>query len=207
MPRVFSGNFTFQTLPAPVWELSSDAALVMRGWLPALYHRSRVMDNVLQAQGVELDALNLAVAELVDQFYAFTATWALDRWEEELALAPVTGQPLEERRSRVISHLRGYGTATVPVVKNVAAAFVNGEIDVSEDHSVYTVTIHFIDTRGVPPNLADMQAALRAVIPAHLAIAYDFRYYLASEARAEGMTWGDVRALNLTSAQIRARRP
>ncbi|MCL6615562.1 MAG: YmfQ family protein, partial [Anoxybacillus ayderensis] len=74
--------------------------------------------------------------------------------------------------------LRGIGTVTVALIKNVAESWYNGEVEVTEQPSLYTVKIKFVSKLGVPSNLADIQNALREIIPAHLAINFEFSYLL-----------------------------
>lgn len=147
-------------------------------YLPRLYETSRVMQGVLDARGVEIDNIREALTEVLDQFFVRTATWGLDRWEEELGLSPAATQPIGERRDRIVSRIRGYGTVTVQLVKEVAESYERGRVDVIPDPAAYTVTIRFVDTRGVPPNLGDLKAAVRAALPAHLALKFEFTYNL-----------------------------
>jgi len=147
-------------------------------YLPRLYETSRVMQGILDARGVEIDRLYQALNEILNQWFVRTATWSLERWEEELGLTPAPNQPISERRDRIVSRIRGYGTVTVQLVKEVAESYERGRVDVIPDPAAYTVTIRFVDTRGVPPNLQDLQAAVRAVLPAHLALKFEFTYNL-----------------------------
>lgn len=159
----------------------SQAGKRMLSYLPKLYETSRVMQSKLDAEGQEIDALRQALDEVLAQTFVQTATWGLDRWEEELGLPPGTGLPDQERRERILSKLRGYGTVTIDVVKAVAESYERGRVEVIPDPPSYTVTIKFVDTRGVPSALPLLQEALRAVIPAHLDIRYEFTYYLVRE--------------------------
>lgn len=169
----------------------------MLSYLPRYYETSRVMRAILQAEGTEFDKLRQALDEILSQFFVRTATWGLDRWEEELGLPITPDQPEAERRDKIISRLRGYGTATISVVKQVAEAYDKGTIDVIEDHAAYTVTIRFVDTIGVLPNLDDLKAAVRAVVPAHLEIQYQFRYLLIKDIH-EVMTIAEIETHRLT---------
>jgi len=180
-----------------VTELTSTRGRIMLGYLPPYYETSRVMHALLQAEGAEFDELRRALDEVLDQFFVRTATWALERWEEELGLSPAPEQPIAERRDRVVSRLRGIGTATIRVVKETAQAYDKGMVDVIEDHAAYTVTIRFVDTTGVPPNLDDVKAAVRAVLPAHLAVEYEFNYFLWDELDAQAWTWDQLDQLCL----------
>ena len=170
----------------------------MLSYLPPYYETSRVMRSILQAEGAEFDKLREALDETLNQFFVNTATWGLDQWEEELGL-PITPDQLDaERRDKIISRLRGHGTATIYIVKNVAESYDKGAIDIVEDHAAYTITVHFVDTTGVPPNLDDLKAAVRAVVPAHLDILYEFNYFLWQELDSKNWTWDQLDALALT---------
>lgn len=174
----------------------------MLSFVPRYYEASRVMRSILQAEGAELDKLRQALDETLNQFFARTATWGLDTWEKELGLPPGQDQPDSERRDRIVSRIRGYGTATISVVKQVAESYDKGAIDVIEDHAAYTVTIRFVDTTGVPPNLSDLQAAVRAVLPAHLDVKYEYNYFLWQELDARLWTWDQLDSLSLTWSEL-----
>lgn len=170
----------------------------MLTYLPGYYQSSRVMRAIVQAQGAEIDKLRQAMDETLDQFFVNTATWSLGDWESELGLPEAPAQPDSERRARIISRIRGTGTCTIKLVKEVAESYDNGTVDAIQDHEGYTVIIQFIDTRGVPPNLDDMKAALRAVVPAHLEIQYEFRYLVWDDLDAQVLTEDQRDAMNLT---------
>lgn len=187
------------------YPITSTRGQEMLTYLPPYYETSRVMRALLEAEGLELDKLRLALDETLNQFFVNTATWGLDRWEEELGLPVTPNQPEAERRDKIISRLRGYGTATISVVKQVAEAYDKGAIDIVEDHVAYTITVQFVDTTGVPPNLDDLKAAVRAVVPAHLDILYEFNYFLWDEWDKKQETWDQFDSLALTWDQLEVR--
>lgn len=192
---------------APLPLLTSPSGQRMLSYLPPLYDRSRVLQSLLQAEGLELDALRAAVADLLAQFYPRTATWGLPWWEAEVGLPAAPLLADAERRDRIVAKLRGYGTATVVLLKRVAEAWDLGAVDVVEDFEAYTLHVRFVDTRGVPTNLGDLRLNVRAVAQAHLALAFLFRYLLVFELRDTGLTVADVAAMGLTVAQLRTWRP
>ncbi|HBV95630.1 MAG: phage portal protein [Peptococcaceae bacterium BICA1-7] len=171
--------------------LTSDSGRAMLSYLPRYYETSRVMGSILQAQGTEMDKFHQALDETLDQFYVNTATWGLDTWEKELGLSSYAGKPDDQRRSRIISRLRGVGTTTVSLIKNVAESYVYSAVEVTVSPAQYGFTVKFVDTRGVPPNLEDLQAAVEEIKPAHLTVMYQFTY----------TTWGEVR--NTTWAMVK----
>jgi hypothetical protein len=187
------------------YPITSTRGQEMLTYLPRYYETSRIMRAILQAEGSELDKLRQALDEILDQFFVRTATWGLDRWEEEVGLPVTPDQPEAERRDKIISRLRGYGTATISMVKQVAEAYDKGAIDVVEDHAAYTVIIQFVDTTGVPPNLDDLKAAVRGVVPAHLEILYEFNYFLWDEWDRKQETWDQFDSLLLTWDQLEVR--
>lgn len=161
--------------------MTSELGKRMLGHLPGYYETSRVMGAILDAQGTELDDLRLALDETLQQSFVSTATWGLDRWETELGIKTDTGKPLDQRRSLVISKIRGTGTVTVQLLQNVASSFENGTVEVTHQPASYQFTVKFIDTVGQPPNLDDLKAAIEEIKPAHLAVQYQFKYLTVSE--------------------------
>ena len=149
----------------------------MFGYLNKEFYESNdEFTALLQSEGLEFDKLKLAIDETLNQFYVRTATWGLDRWETELGLSPAPLLTNQERQDRIVSKLRGFGTATIRIIKRVAESYDNGEIDVVENCPEYMIKIVFVDTRGIPSNIADLKTALRDIIPAHLYIEYQYRY-------------------------------
>ncbi len=177
--------------------LESARGRAMLGYLPPYYGSSRVMAAILQAQGAELDMLRRALDAVLDQVFVARATWGLDTWERELGLPVAPEATLDQRRERIIARLRGLGTATIGLVRKVAESYEHGDVAIIENQPAYTVVVRFIDSRGVPANMADLQAAIRAVLPAHLEVAYEFTYLTWAELDARSLTWDALDALGL----------
>ncbi|ANY74535.1 phage portal protein [Paenibacillus ihbetae] len=161
-------------------------AEVWVGYLPSFYHGIRDMKAIANAEGAELDKLDESLVDMIDQYYPETATWALSLYEQDLSIPVNPSKPLEHRRSVVISKMRGSGKVSASMLKNVAQAYERGSIEVSVQPAEYKVTIHFRDTLGIPPNLSDLQSAIEAIKPAHMAVDYALRYLTIAE--VEGMT-------------------
>ncbi|MBB6674503.1 YmfQ family protein [Cohnella nanjingensis] len=153
----------------------------MLDYLPGYYATSLVMQSLLNAQGTELDDLRLAVEDTLNQFFVNSATWGLDIWEQELAIPTDITKPISQRRSLLMSKIRGTGTVTVELLHTVAQSYDRGSIDVVEEPSLYRFTVRFIDTLGLPPNLDDLKSAIEAIKPAHLAVQFAYRYLNISE--------------------------
>ena len=118
---------------------------------------------------------------LIDQLMPQTATWALSMWETAYGIKSDTSQTDEQRREILIAQIRSAKTATAAQIMNVAAAWVNGEVEVIEYNGEYRFVINLISQYGIPDKMEDLQAAIDAIKPAHLAVSYTRRYLLIRE--------------------------
>jgi hypothetical protein len=173
--------------------------------LPANYDGDNIR-TVLDTKGKEHDAVKEQLLFIIDQIFAASASsWGLDRWEKDLELKTDTSKPDDQRRSRVVSKLRGLGNVTVNLIKNVAESFVYGTVDVIDNPALYTFTIKFIDPLGIPANLDDVKAALEDVKPAHLAVLYEFTFTTYGDLKTWGKTYAELKAM--TYGEIKTYRP
>jgi hypothetical protein len=83
--------------------------------------------------------------------------------------------------------MRGIGTTTEELIKDIVKAYTNGTVDVIEDNATYTITVKFTDVVGVPPNLDDAKEAVQEVIPAHLNVIFTNEYSLWNDVKVS--TW------------------
>ncbi|MCX7614756.1 MAG: YmfQ family protein, partial [Clostridiales bacterium] len=105
-----------------------------------------------------------------------SATWGLVLWEKALGIDTDVSKSNEYRRTRIMSKLRGSGTTTADMIKNVAESFSNGIVDVIEHPEQYSFDIKFVGTLGIPPNMDDLTAAVEEIKPAHLAYTFVYIY-------------------------------
>jgi len=180
------------------YSITSPAGQRMMSYLPKYYESSRVTRALQQARGNEVDMLRQAMDETLNQFFVRTSTWKLGKWEEELGLTPEPGITDAQRQDRIISRLRGYGTCTIKLVKQVAEAYDNGTVDVFQDHTIYKTTVRFVDTLGVPPNIDDLKRAVREVVPAHFDLFFEYNYLIWTEWEDMVLTWDEMDVLNKT---------
>lgn len=172
----------------------------MSRYVPVELLEDRCYRSILEAEGAESERLSGAIDDALRQCFVETATWGLDIWERMLDLASYADKPYEHRRARIISKLRGMETITPSLVKNVAESFLNGTVTVNESGAGFTIT--FVDTRGIPPNMDDLKAAINDIKPAHLAVDYRFRYTTWGELAASATTWGELASSRLSWEQL-----
>jgi hypothetical protein len=156
--------------------------------VPSKIYNMKVMKLIYEVQQSKVDEINANIDDIRNQCYIDTATWGLVYWEGEYGIKTILTDSYEIRRSRVKSKMRGFGTVTVAMLKNVAASYACGEINVIEDVPNYTFTIKFTSLIGIPPNLNDFKAIIEEIKPAFLIPKYEFTY----------MTWNDYEKYNKT---------
>lgn len=168
----------------------------MKSYIPSFLRSSQVFTSILTAEGAEFGQLRTNIEDVLKQFYVETATdWGLTLWERMLGLKTNHEKPLDQRRSSIIAKVRGIGTVTISLIKNVAESFTYGIVEIAEQPEAYSFTITFADIQGIPPNYENLQAAIEEIKPAHLAVSYVIRYLLWDELDAEGFTWNQLDAL------------
>lgn len=165
--------------------------------IPDYYSVFNVVTNIQERDAKELADLAASVYDVLAQFYVNTATWGLADWERVLGIETDESKPQEERRSVVMSKMRGTGTVTVSLIESVAESYDGGDIEVTEDPSTYSITVKFVSTVGIPPNLDDLKRAVREIVPAHIEIQYEYSYLLIEQIHGV-MTLNEIQTHKLT---------
>lgn len=160
--------------------------------LPRVYANSPEAEAVQDAFQRPLDAARAAWESFLEQLDLERATWDLEGWERFLGLPTDAAGEAPFRRSRIRARLRGAGTTTVAMVKNLAESFSNGAAEIVERPADYEIDIIFTGTIGIPPNLEDLTAALEDALPAHLGYRYVITYRTWN--MVSGMTWDQASA-------------
>ncbi|MFD2671027.1 YmfQ family protein [Marinicrinis sediminis] len=182
---------------APIKDFQSS----MSEMLPPYYRDSRIVMNLIASEGTELEGIYEEIQDVLRQFFMDTATWGLHRWEQLCGIVTDESKSLEQRRAVLKSKLRGIGTVTVELIKNVAEAYLNGEVSVQEKPTDYQIEVTFIGKRGIPTNLDDIKQAIVDIIPAHLQTLFKYTYLPWRELEASQMTWQQLRVKTWQEAE------
>lgn len=161
-------------------------------YLPDFYQSSVVMQTIMQAIGSELDSVTYTLSDILQQFFVETATWGLDMWEEMLGIPLQYSKPFEQRRSLIISKIKGIGTVNISLLVNVVNSYVNGKVVIIDNPESYSFTVKFCDIRGIPPNFDDVKAVIEEIKPAHLVVNYQFTYTLVGDLIRWGIKVSDL---------------
>lgn len=142
--------------------------------LPDYYEKNITMGTLQGILSEVTEALETAMYEAVDQCFVDSATYALERYERLLGLEPDVQKSDRYRRERIKSKMVGAGITTKSLIEHISRSFTNGEVEVTEQFSKYTVTVRFTGTSGIPGNIGDIKAAIEEAIPAHLRVIYEY---------------------------------
>lgn len=157
------------------------------------YLLSKTFKTVYEVQQTELNSYNKAIENIKNQCFIDTATWGLKYWEQLLDIPTDTTRPYDFRRSVIKAKIRGQGTVTVSVIKNVAESFTNGEVEITENIKPYTFEVKFVGTKGIPPNIDDLKESINEIKPAHLLV--EFKFTFNTWQMVSGKTWAEVSSL------------
>ena len=162
--------------------------------LPSYYRKSKVMQELFESIESEFQRLKDKVTLTENQFFVILSDENITLHEQDTGLTPDPSADMDTRRGRVLSKLRGTGTVTKTMMKNVAASFVNGDIEIIEYPSRYCFGVKFTSRNGVPYNITDIQAMIEEIKPAHLAVEYIFTYRMWEEVLNTLKSWEETRS-------------
>ena len=157
--------------------------------LQPFQRKSKVYQEIFNAESLQFDSRDAAIADLKQQLSVDSATWALAIYEKELGIPVIPSKPYSERRSVIKSKMRGTGQVDASLIKLVADSYSNGDVEVEFDGKI---KVTFTSIVGVPSNLQDLQEAIEEIKPAHLAVLYILLYNTWNQVAAE--TWGELEA-------------
>lgn len=149
-------------------------------YLPPYLRVSRIIQEILKAESKAYDKIDIDIEGLNNQLFVDTATWGLEIYEKELGLKTDINKDIKERRSQIKSKIRGIGNISAELIKTVIDSYVNGNVDIELDVEE-GIKVIFNDVRGRPSDMNDVYNAIERIIPAHLAIMYEFLYTVCQE--------------------------
>ncbi|MEA5085110.1 MAG: putative phage tail protein [Lachnospiraceae bacterium] len=154
----------------------------MIDYLPLRYQEMPEVVDMEKALNIVASMVESQRDEILKQINLETATWGLSTWESEYGINVDITKTYAFRRSRIKSKMRGQGTTTIDMIKNVAESFVNGLVDIVEHNEENSFDVKMMSVKGIPPNMDDLITAVEEIKPAHLAytiiLLYNTHQYL-----------------------------
>lgn len=167
----------------------------MINYLPIFMRKSEIFNDIFNAEEKQFQFIEANIDDIKKQLNVDTATWGLAIYEKELKIKTDLSKPLAERRSVIKSKERGTGKVDAKLIQIVAEAYSNGEVIVDFNG---IIIVRFVGTRGIPPNLQDLEKTIEEIKPAHLPFIFEFSYLTWNEFDNYNKTWDEWDLLNLT---------
>lgn len=174
---------------------------------PKMYEELVESVAIIETEATEIELLHSRIADVLNQFNVESSTWGLKAYEYEVGVTTDVIKPIDQRKSVVVSKLRGAGVTTRELIENVAEAYANADVEVTEDNPHYNVIVKFVGVLGIPPNMSDLERSLREIIPAHMIYTLVFTYLTWDMLDTANMTWDEIDALNLTWDEFETWKP
>lgn len=143
---------------------------------PKMYEELQESVAIIETEATEFELLHTRIADVLSQFNVESSTWGLKAYEFDVGVITNLNKPIDQRKSVVISKLRGAGVTTRWLIENVSEAYANADVEVVEDNTHYNVIVKFVGLLGIPPNMDDLERSLREIIPAHMIYTLVFLY-------------------------------
>jgi len=142
--------------------------------LPFIYEDNVTMKDLQAILSTDITEMASAFDETIDECFVNTASSLLSRYENLYGLNVDITKNDSFRRERIRAKLIGVGTVTKQMIKETAASYSNGEVEVIEDPAYSRFIVKFVGTLGIPSNMADLTLTIEEIKPAHLD--FDFEY-------------------------------
>ena len=169
--------------------------------LPDYYDGNETMQMLQEVLSRETTKLEENLSITISECFSATASKLLDRYEKMYGLQTDITMSDGYRRERIIAKLAGSGTTTKDMIREVAANYSNGEVEIIENNNGNGFIVKFIGTIGVPGNMDSLKMTIEEIKPAHLEVEYEYIYQtwnfissLTWEVAAT-YTWNELRAV------------
>lgn len=162
-------------------------------YISPFLRETSVFKNIDEAMSYELGVLALEEEAILKEFFVDTATFGLSYFEKEYGIPIDLNKTYEDRREIIKAKMRGSGTTTLNMIKNVSEAFSGGEVNVIEHPENYSFTIQFVGILGIPKNLEAFKETLETIKPAHLAYDFKYTYTVWNFLKDKKLTWAQAK--------------
>lgn len=140
-------------------------------FIPWYYLESVVMNELIDASGIEFDNVRDVIDDILNQFFVATATWGLDSWEKFLGITD-TSKTIDARRQAIIQKINGSQTATLDFMTRLVNRYIDDKSGIVVDHpETYSIEIDIplIDKEHLKEIIQDVNT----YIPAHIGPYYE----------------------------------
>ncbi|WP_315080131.1 putative phage tail protein [uncultured Clostridium sp.] len=143
----------------------------IKSYVPFFISQIKEFAEIYNLEQDEIKKITLNIKDLLNQCFVETSTWGIKYWENFLNIIPDDSKSIENRRSNVLARLRGEGTTSKEVIKQIAKSFIS-DVEVKEKNDDYSFEVYLKSRDGFSKMLELLYSAIEEVKPAHLKAKY-----------------------------------
>lgn len=144
--------------------------------LPDNYKGNLSMEEMQGIVSRDINQLASDYELTINQCFVNTATHLLSRYEKIYEIQVDITKSDTFRRERLRAKIRGTGTVTKQMIKDVAKSYSNGDVEVIENSADYSFIVKFVGTIGIPANMEALTITMEEIKPAHLSYTFEYIY-------------------------------
>lgn len=144
--------------------------------LPVYYKDNLTMEEMQCILSYNINLLATDYDLTINQCFVNSATNLLSRYEKIFGIQVDISKSEAFRRERIRAKIRGTGTVTKQMIKDVAKSYSNGEIEVIENSGDYSFIVKFVGSIGIPENMEALIITIEEIKPAHLSYTFEYIY-------------------------------
>lgn len=150
--------------------------------LPTYERNSLIINEIFKSVSKYLEESEDKILLNMNELFIDTAVKALDIHARDLGVSIDSNLSLEQKRELITAYYRAtFEQTNEETIKNVAASFSGGLVEINPTETDGIFEIKFVDTWGVPNNIEGLRSALDVIIPAHLEFIFAYSYVLIRE--------------------------
>lgn len=159
-------------------------------YLPTIMKGVREFKIFLGAEDPEVDDLkNNSEIIIDDSFFLTTSETRIIQWEQALNIKPYGTLP--QRKSFLLSYIRGQGKLNEARIKSIVEAFTGGDSIITFNNSTIRIQI-LTPPSGDVYRYPDVERALIPKKPAHLGLKVERWYATWNDIKTDFTSWDDV---------------
>lgn len=139
---------------------------------PDTYKKSEVMKNILKPQEEQLEKAQERQDNVIADMYP-SKTVHPELWENEYGIKQ--SESLEQRRKNIISKMRGAGTSTKQMVKDIVESYTDGIVTPEEINDESLINIQIASASSDIQDMDNLEEWLNDMLPAHIGFQFIFR--------------------------------
>lgn len=141
-----------------------------------ILREDKYINELCKSSGIEIDAIELSLEDIYNQFWFDTMTWGADIVASQLKVKLNPSLTQQEKNSLLEARWKSSGKSDVFLLQAICDSWKNGNVEVSFVNG--KIQIKFVGEYGIPSDLTSLKIEIDKTKPAHLAVDYLFKYFL-----------------------------